>query len=327
MKIKALFVFLITISLTKGIISAQDMSEGKLTIKDNDPMHSPKIILSYGIGIGSTPHFYINMINHTDLYFNLLNKASFNVKYDNFMKIWDKEFKDEFVSTKSQLSIKSYRNIDLTCNILLFSKNKNEYIKLYSHSTSPGMHFVVRHFLKVPAESRRYLELTLGFLAYRDVISKEKYNFITKDGYTINDSHLNFQNKTFQIGFTYNKDEYLRATLGDRDLQQIKSKRIYLVLLYGPNTAIDPLMYSYNNTIHDIDVDKSGLKFQNIGFKTGISTNRNFLGSVLGLRYGGEVAIFPGIKDLPGDFSNISARFYIQLSLCFLKKYGNNYQL
>ncbi|HEY4787929.1 MAG TPA: hypothetical protein VIH57_17870, partial [Bacteroidales bacterium] len=71
MKIKALAFFLTAISLTGGIALSQDLSEGKLTIRDNDPLHSPKIILSYGMGIGSSPHFYINVINHTDLYFNL----------------------------------------------------------------------------------------------------------------------------------------------------------------------------------------------------------------------------------------------------------------
>lgn len=317
-----IFLFLISIvSLIKSF------AQGNIEIYDSNPRNSPILILSDGIGIGSTPHFYINPLNHLDLHLNLRSYTSFNLKYDRYLKFWDTEFKDKYVTTSSDNPIKTYRNIDFTWNVSFFSRIKKESVPLFSHQENTGPRSVNRYFYSIVSDVHRHLDVTLGFIFYRDVIGLEKYEFVSKDGYIIDDSHLNIKNKVFQIGLTYNKDIYLRARYDGRNLQTIKTRSIYLLLLYGPNTNIDPVLFNSENRTYEIDLNESEIKLRKVGFKTGVSVNRTAIGSIVGLRYGGELALFPGIKGFPNDYLNLSARFYVQVSLNLLKKNGDKWQI
>ena len=175
---------------------------------DNDPTHSPKLSVFYGIGVGSTPHFYFNLINRTGLSYNFKNITSVDLNYEFMMKRWNDYLKKDVYSSSHRIE-KTFNKLDFKWNLTFFEKTKDKEIKVFSHQEyQMGSRTRIYNFYEAKSPARRYFEGSLGFLYYNDIMDQQEQGIYSKTGELIDFSHLNYNTTAIQAGVTYNSDVY-----------------------------------------------------------------------------------------------------------------------
>jgi len=334
MKIKYIFSFLILSVCVSFNVKSQDTlryedQNGNIQnfkFSDKDPKHAPKLILSYGIAVGPTTHSYINVLTQFETHINIFNFSTLNFIVNSPIGGLKEKLVVDPISTSSSNKLNYFKSFDISLNFHILDKNTKQDVYVFSSQTGDNTSRTLS-YLKIPAQARHYLDVTLGYYDYSDVLWKDSYEFVSTDGYILDDTHVNMRTRAIQIGINYGKVEYVRGNFGKRKKQQIKSRNMYFQLLYAPNTKLESVKYPNEVLPYEIDKTESALKERKLGFKTGITVNHLFLASYLGLVTGAEINYLPGIDQFPKEFFNLGARFFIQLSLNFIKKNGKKVEL
>jgi len=301
--------------------------EVMVKVTDTNPNHFPIINFSQGLGFSGTPHMLINSTTYLNGFINFSKYGSLNVNYTFLMPFWRDYYHDEFVEGDNNSAEKySFKSMDVSASFHLYKNYKSERVGVF-YRQDASYYSTELTYLKVPSCTMHYLDLSVGYFHYKDILSNdskganEELSVYSNNGVNLKDVFLNYSCNVYQAGLIYGRQGYIRARTVGRNLQDISTDRFYFYVLYSPGVSVEDVIYTDDNA-YSVDLKESGLSENKFGFKLGYSKNEVLFSGWAGYSWGVEVGMFPGIKGFSSDMYNLYGRVYVGYSLNFLKKNG-----